>query len=150
MNQTSTAINVPPLGVHDREEVGNQLQATLVELVDLSLYGKQLHWCVVGREFRSLHLQLDELIDSWRDLGDTVAERAVALGHFPDGQVGAIAAARTTEPLPAGPIEDMEVVRLLTRQLAVISERVRVRMDRLGEEDAVSQDVLIDVLRALE
>ncbi|HLJ04214.1 MAG TPA: hypothetical protein VKT31_12285 [Solirubrobacteraceae bacterium] len=54
---------------HAREEVGNQLQALLVELIDLSLLGKQLHWSAVGPLFRPLHLQLDELIDSWRELG---------------------------------------------------------------------------------
>src|SRR5213596_1524769 len=82
--------HLPPLGGHTREEVGNELQATLAELIDLSLIGKQLHWTVVGPLFRPLHLQLDELIDSWRELSDTVAERAVALGFIPDGQASAV------------------------------------------------------------
>jgi len=34
---------------------------TLVELTDLSLQAKQLHWNVIGRHFRSLHEQLDAL-----------------------------------------------------------------------------------------
>jgi starvation-inducible DNA-binding protein len=150
MGRSLRIANVPPLGMHEREDVGNQLQATLVELIDLSLFGKQLHWCVVGRNFRSLHLQLDELVDSWRELGDTVAERAVALGHYPDGQADVVAAGRELQPEQPGPIEDVEVVRVLTHRLAEIGERVRERMDRVGAVDAVSQDVLIDVLRALE
>ena len=76
-------LTCPPLGTHEREEIGRELQETLVELIDLSLLGKQLHWTVVGPHFRSLHLQLDELVDSWRELADTVAERAVALGFTP-------------------------------------------------------------------
>ena len=150
MDRTLRIANVPPLGMHQRDDVGNQLQATLLELIDLSLFGKQLHWCVVGRDFRSLHLQLDELIDAWRELGDTVAERAVALGHFPDGQAHVVAAASEIPPQQPGPIEDVEVVRVLTHRLAETAERVRERMDRVGEVDAVSQDVLIDVMRALE
>src|SRR2546421_12938338 len=98
--------HLPALGHHEREEVGRQLQATLVELVDLSLLGKQLHWSVVGREFRPLHLHLDELIDSWRELGDTVAERAVALGYFPDGQAAAVTEGSEVEPVERGAIED--------------------------------------------
>ena len=35
------------------EEIGKQLQLTLVELIALSLAGKQLHWSVYGREFLS-------------------------------------------------------------------------------------------------
>ena len=44
-------------------------------MVDLSLQDKQLHWTVVGPLFRPLHLQIDELVEAWRELADTVAER---------------------------------------------------------------------------
>jgi starvation-inducible DNA-binding protein len=142
--------NVPALGAHEREQIGNELQSVLVDLIDLSLLGKQLHWTVVGPEFRSLHLQLDELIDAWRDLADTVAERAVAIGHMPNGQAAAVAAASAIDPVEAAPIEDHEVVRVLTYRLGEVSERARTRMDRLGDLDAASQDVVIEVVRALE
>ena len=93
MNSPATSTYLPPLEVnHEREGVGEELQTTLHELVDLSLIGKQLHWAVVGPLFRPLHLQLDELVDSWRELSDTVAERAVALGFVPNGQAKAVAA----------------------------------------------------------
>jgi starvation-inducible DNA-binding protein len=141
--------HLPPLGAHQRDEVGGELQDTLVELVDLSLFGKQLHWSVVGPFFRSLHLQLDELVDSWRELGDTVAERAVAIGHFPDGQAAALVAAEL-KGVERGPIEDDAAVRVLAERLADVAERIRTRMDRLGELDLASQDVLIEVVRALE
>jgi DNA-binding ferritin-like protein len=86
---TDPGAHLPALSSHEREEVGMHLQSTLVQLVDLALLGKQLYWSVVGAHFRALHLQLDELIESWRDLSDTVAERAVAIGFWPDGQTGA-------------------------------------------------------------
>jgi starvation-inducible DNA-binding protein len=150
MPRVASPSHVPPLGAHVRQEVGRELQATLVELIDLSLVGKQLHWSVVGPSFRSLHLQLDELIDSWRELADTVAERAVAIGHWPDGQAGAVAAAIELAPIERGAVEDHVVVGELTDRLAQISEYVRGRMDRLGEFDAASQDVLVEVARELE
>jgi starvation-inducible DNA-binding protein len=150
MASISTPAHIPALGEHEREEVGNQLQATLLELVDLSLVGKQLHWNIVGPNFRSLHLQLDELIDSWRDLADTVAERAVALGYSPDGQAGAVSADAELRPVERGPVEDHAVVQDLARRLADVAERSRARMDRLGEQDGASQDVLTEVVRALE
>ena len=43
------------------ETVAKALQATLVELIDLALVGKQAHWSVVGPQFRSIHLELDEI-----------------------------------------------------------------------------------------
>ena len=135
---------------HEREGVAHELQASLHDLIDLSLIGKQLHWAVVGPLFRPLHLHLDELVDSWRELADTVAERAVALGFVPDGQARAVAAGSQLAPVAQAPLEDHVVVRELTHRVAQVSELARERMDRLGEVDAASQDVLIDVVRTLE
>jgi starvation-inducible DNA-binding protein len=150
MASIATTTHLPPLGAHVRDEVGGELQAALVELVDLSLIGKQLHWAVVGPLFRPLHLHLDELVDSWRDLGDTVAERAVALGFIPDGQANAVTTGSELAPVERKAIEDHVVIFELTNRLADVNERMRTRMDRLGELDLASQDVLIEVVRALE
>src|ERR1700756_5493417 len=111
---TAHSTHLPPLGVHQRNEVGEQLQATLVELIDLSLLGKQLHWTVVGPLFRSLHVQLDELIDSWRELADTVAERAVAIGFCPDGQSATVARQTALRGVERSELKDRVMVRDLT------------------------------------
>ena len=151
MNSPATSTYLPPLEVnHEREGVGEELQATLHELIDLSLIGKQLHWAVVGPLFRPLHLQLDELVDSSRELSDTVAERVVALGFVPDGQAKAVAAGSQLAAVAPTALEDHLVVRELTHRIAEVSEQVRDRMNRLGDADLASQDVLIEVVRELE
>lgn len=151
MASPATSTYLPALEVpHEREGVAQELQSTLHELVDLSLIGKQLHWAVVGPLFRPLHLQLDELVESWHELSDSVAERAVALGFVPDGQARAVVVGSGLAPLPRGSIEDHVVVRELTHRIAEVSERVRDQMNRLGEADLATQDVLIEVVRELE
>ena len=150
MTTLANPTHLPAIGAHERAETGRALQATLVELLELSLAGKQLHWSVTGPLFRPLHLQLDLFIDEWRDMADVVAERAVAIGVWPDGQAGTIALAGAFAALAPGPIEDAAVVRQLARRLAEAAERARVRMDRLADLDAASQDVLIAVVRTLE
>ena len=151
MASPATSTYLPALEVpHEREGVGQELQATLLELLDLSLIGRQLHWTVVGPLFGPLHLQLDELVESWRELSDTVAERAVALGFIPDGQAEAVAAESQLAPVARDSLEDHVVVRDLTHRVAEVSERVRNRMNRLGDADVASQDVLIEVVRELE
>jgi starvation-inducible DNA-binding protein len=151
MASIATSTHLPVLGEpHERDEIGRELENTLHELVDLSLIGKQLHWTVVGQLFRPLHLYLDELVDSWRELADTVAERAVALGFAPDGQAQAVAAGSQLTPVAQEMLADHVVVHELTHRIAEVSELARARMDRLGEVDAASQDVLIDVVRTLE
>src|SRR5579862_5441764 len=128
MASSAQLAHLPAISAHEREESGRQLQATLVELVDLSLLGKQLHWNVIGTHFRELHLQLDELVDSWRELSDTVAERAVALGIAPDDQSATVAGA--VAGVEVAPLADHVVVRELSQRLAEVCERVRGRMDR--------------------
>ena len=151
MASPATSTYLPTLEVpHEREGVGQELQATLQELIDLSLIGKQLHWAVIGPLFRPLHLHLDELVDSWHELADTVAERAVALGFIPDGQATAVAAGSLLAPVGRGSIEDHVVVRELTHRVAEVSEQTRERMNRIGDADLASQDVLIEVVRELE
>jgi starvation-inducible DNA-binding protein len=140
----------PTLLHYQQREIGLELQATLVELVDLALLGEQLHWSVVGPGFRPLHLQLDELVTAWGGLADTVAERAVALGHWADGQARTVAETSELEPVSPGALADREVVQLLTNSLIEVVGRARLRMDNLGALDLASQDVLIEVVRALE
>ena len=149
MATVETEAHLPALGTHARTETGEQLQQTLVELIALSLIGKQLHWNVIGPEFRSLHLQLDELVDEWHELADVVAERAVALGFAPDGRAPAVVASGL-EPVAPGPTGVPAALRELLARVASVDERVRERMARLGEIDLASQDVLVDVTRALE
>jgi starvation-inducible DNA-binding protein len=150
MASTATEAHLPALDHHHREEAGRELQATLVELIDLSLLGKQLHWNIFGRPFKPLHEHLDELVDSWRELSDTVAERAVALGYSPDGQAAAVSQGSGIAPVDAGALDTDTATRQLVERLADVTERIRGRMDRLGEIDLASQDVLVEVVRELE
>jgi len=115
-----------------------------------ALLGKQLHWSVAGPFFRPLHLQLDEMIDSWRELADSVAERAVSIGFMPDGQASRVATDSAVTGVEPGAIEDHRVVGTLTHQLAATVERVRRRMNRVAELDSPSEDVLVEVARKLE
>jgi starvation-inducible DNA-binding protein len=151
MTSAATSTYLPPLEApHEREGVGRELEATLHGLVDLALIGKQLHWAVVGPLFRPLHQQLDELVDSLRELADTVAERAVALGVVPDGQAKAVVAGSQLVPVAASALEDRVVVREIAHRIAELSELTRERMNRLGEVDLASQDALVEVVRTLE
>jgi starvation-inducible DNA-binding protein len=151
MASIASSSHLPALGEpHERAAVAHELEATLHELVDLSLVGKQLHWAVVGPLFRPLHVHLDELVHSWRELADTVAERAVALGYVPNGQAQAVDAGSQLPPVAQSSLVDHVVVWEITHRIAMVSERTRTRMDRLSEVDLASQDVLIAVVRKLE
>ena len=132
------------------EEIGKHLQLTLVELIALSLAGKQLHWNAYGREFVSLHLHLDRLVGEWRELEDAVAERAAAIGIAPDGSAAAVIELGDLAPLEPGFTEVERASEDVCARLWDVTVRVRRRAELLGTLDLVSQDVLVDVVRKLE
>jgi len=133
-----------------RQVVGDALQSTLVDLVGLSLIGKQAHWNLVGPRFRSIHLQLDEVVTAAREFSDTVAERAAALGLPPDGRPETVASTFTLPSPKVGWVRDTDVVRVLVEALEAAIGRLRERIEATDKADPVSQDLLITVTAELE
>jgi starvation-inducible DNA-binding protein len=89
-------------------------------------------------------------VDEWRELSDTVAERAVAIGISADGRAPTVIEQSRLQPVDPGPTHVPTAIRELGVRVATVNERGRERMKRLGELDLASQDVLIEVVRALE
>ncbi|MFG3015680.1 Dps family protein [Streptomyces cinerochromogenes] len=139
-----------PLADADLKTVAEALQGALVDLVDLALAAKQIHWNIVGPRFRSIHLQLDEVVDSARTHSDTVAERASALGVPPDGRAATVASGSGFKTTPAGWIKDTDAVGAMVDALGSVITRMRERVEATGEPDAVSQDLLIGITADLE
>ena len=54
------------------------------------------------------------------------------------------------EPIDGDALDTDAALRELVPRLADVTEQIRGRMDRLGEIDLASQDVLIEVVRELE
>ncbi|MFF3754502.1 Dps family protein [Streptomyces sp. NPDC002018] len=134
----------------DLKLVGEALQGALVDLVDTALVAKQVHWNVVGPRFRSLHLQLDEVVATARQHSDTVAERASALGVTPDGRAATVATTSSFVAAPSGWIKDADAVGILVDGLVAVIGRMRERVEATAEADPVTQDVLIQVTADLE
>lgn len=139
-----------PLSDADLKTVAEALQGALVDLVDLALAAKQIHWNVVGPRFRTVHLQLDEVVDTARVHSDTVAERAAALGVSPDGRAATVAAGSGIGPFPAGWVKDSDAVAALVDALGAVITRMRERVRATAEADPVSQDIFIKITADLE
>ncbi|EOM77689.1 DNA starvation/stationary phase protection protein [Rhodococcus rhodnii] len=129
---------------------GEALQATVVDLIDLSLIAKQAHWNVVGRQFRSVHLALDELVTAAREFTDEAAERATAIGVSPDGRAATVARDSGAKGFGEGWTNDTEVIASIVGNLAAVVERLRERITSTEEADPVTQDLLIAITARLE
>jgi starvation-inducible DNA-binding protein len=139
-----------PLPDDARKATGTALQGSLVDLIDLHLLAKQAHWNLIGRNFRPIHLQLDDVVDLAREHADTLAERAVAIGVNPDGRARTVADSTKVRQLDAGYLQDDKVVAAITDVLAEMGKRFRERIKATDEADLVTQDLLISVAQDLE
>jgi starvation-inducible DNA-binding protein len=139
-----------PLSDEARKATGEVLQRALVDLIGLSLTAKQAHWNLKGRHFRSIHLQLDEVVAIAREQADTVAERAAAIGVNPDGRARTVADDSEQTALDAGDLQDDKVVAAVTDLLGEIIARFREHIEATEETDLVTQDLLIAATGELE
>lgn len=126
------------------------LQQRLVDLVDLALQLKQAHWCVVGTNFRTVHIQLDEIIVDVRNASDEVAERIATLGIAPDGRAQSVAQATRLQILTDEFQSAGDTVTAIADRLNTTIEGLRESIETLGELDPISEDMLIAISGPLE
>ena len=138
------------MGMKASKELSDNLQAVLVDLIELHIQGKQAHWNVVGTNFRDTHLILDEMVDAARELSDEVAERMRALHALPDGRSETVTATTTLPKFSANQVDTAEVVSLITARLDAAAESCRRVHDEVDEEDPTTADILHKVIETLE
>ncbi|WP_157156190.1 MULTISPECIES: DNA starvation/stationary phase protection protein [unclassified Diaminobutyricimonas] len=132
------------------QKLSDNLQAVLVDLIELHLQGKQAHWNIVGTNFRDLHLQLDEIVDAAREFADDIAERMRALNATPDGRSSVVAKSTTLPAFDAGEIDTADAVEAITDRLNAVVATARKVHDPVDEEDPTSADLLHAILERLE
>jgi starvation-inducible DNA-binding protein len=131
-----------------RQTIAAALDGALVDLINLGLLAKQAHWNVEGPMFRSLHILLDELDDLARNGGDDVAERAITLGHHPDGRAATVVTSSLPD-LAAGAIRDSDEVATFQTILDAVVERLHAAIDA-SSDDPVTQDLLTTIVAGIE
>ncbi|GEP33087.1 DNA starvation/stationary phase protection protein [Nocardioides szechwanensis] len=131
-------------------QLGGHLQQLLVDLTDLHLQGKQLHWNVVGKNFRDTHLVLDEVVDAAREFSDVVAERMRAVYVTPDARSKTVAATTSLPDLPTEEIDTADTVDAIVASLYATAGTTRRIHDEVDAEDPTTADILHTILERLE
>jgi starvation-inducible DNA-binding protein len=132
------------------EGLVHNLQKILVDLIELHLQGKQAHWNLVGTNFRDLHLQLDEIVDSAREAADTIAERMRALDAVPDGRTDTVVATTSVPAAPAGLIGTTDVVDIIADRIYATVDTARTIHDEVDAVDPSTADLLHAIITDLE
>ena len=126
------------------------LQRVLVDLIELHLQGKQAHWNLVGTNFRDLHLQLDEIVDTAREASDTIAERMRALSAVPDGRSDTVTVSTTLPAISPAEFSTMETVDLITTRIYATVGTMRFVHDEVDAVDPSTADLLHQIIDSLE
>jgi starvation-inducible DNA-binding protein len=132
------------------DSLTTDLQKILVDLIELHLQGKQAHWNLVGTNFRDLHLQLDDIVDSAREASDTIAERMRALDAVPDGRSDTVVASTTVPALSPGEHSTTETVDMMTTRIYAVVETMRTVHDAVDAADPSTADLLHAIIDDLE
>lgn len=133
-----------------RYSVCTSLQSCLADLIELHLQCKQTHWNLVGQGFRSLHLELDDIVTVARNAGDDVAERIRALDGVPDGRSEKITATHSLPRLPDGLLRTGEVLDLTADRLSAAITTLRTVQAITDKHDPPSSDLLNGIVLELE
>ena len=133
----------------DDNPQASALDSTLADLLDLTLLAKHSHWNVSGPRFQSVHAFLDELAELAIESADDVAERAVTLGHSPDGRAAKIASSSSLPRVAGGPATDAQTIAAFTAILDAIVSRIHVARQAF-DTDPVTVDLLTRIVGRLE
>jgi starvation-inducible DNA-binding protein len=147
---TKPTFTIPGMDARADARTAELLQERLTALLDLSLVLKHVHWNVVGPTFIGVHQMLDPQVDAVRDMVDETAERIAALGAAPNGNAGALVAARTWDDYDLLRASVMEHLGALDTVYSGVIASHRAAIDELEDLDLVSQDMLIGQAHALE
>lgn len=139
-----------PVEADKRKPVTDDLQATVVELLELFHEAKQSHWNIRGPLYLPLHEKLQENADAYRKYADVLAERVLQVGNPIDGRVSVIAATANLGEFPGGNLSDKQVLILMTERITTVAKRVRQRIEHLSKIDEVTSNQLQELSYELD
>jgi starvation-inducible DNA-binding protein len=140
-----------PLEESKRQVINTDLQATVVELLELYHDAKQSHWNLRGPLYLPLHEQLQKYADLYRSYADILAERQLSIGMSTDGRTETIVQSANLPKFPGGPLSDRQVLEIMTERIYTIAKRVRERITSTSKNgDDVSSNKLQDLSYELD
>ncbi|WP_288428236.1 DNA starvation/stationary phase protection protein [uncultured Spirosoma sp.] len=140
-----------PLEADKRAAINADLQASVVELLELYHDAKQSHWNLRGPLYFPLHENLQEYADLYLKYADLLAERQLQIGMSADGRTSTVVQSANLPQFPGGPLSDRQVLDLMTERIYTIAKRIRTRIDSTGKNgDEVTSNKFQDLSYELD
>jgi len=149
-NLKIASFTAPGVNNDKAEQAIKLLDDRMVALIDLQLTLKHIHWNVVGPNFIGVHEMLDPQVEDVREMTDTIAERIATLGAVPVGTPKSIVDRRRWEDYSLGKALVNDHLVALNEVYSGVNEDHRKALEKLGELDPVSEDMITGQLAKLE
>lgn len=146
----AATFTVPGISREAGERVANELQLRLGSLVDLSLTLQHIHWNVVGPNFIAVHQMLDPQYEGVQSMVDELAERIASLGGVPSGLPGRLTEQRSWTDYSLDRADSLAHLGALDLVYTGVIGDHRSAMERIAEDDPISEDLLVGQTRTLE
>ncbi len=124
------------IGLTDKERQGviDLLNSSLSNVYLLLIKTKKYHWDVVGPQFRTLHMLLDEQYQILSTATDSIAERVRILGGVPAGTAAEFIQLASIEERPGVIPAATEMVAKLVDDHETIIRSLRKQIDQCGDD----------------
>lgn len=124
------------IGLTDKEREGviGLLNSSLSNVYLLLIKTKKYHWDVVGPQFRTLHMLLDEQYQALSTSSDSIAERVRILGGFPAGTAAEFIQLASIEEQPGVIPKATDMVAKLVDDHETVIRSLRGQIDKASEE----------------
>lgn len=143
-----TRIDIPQ---RIRTQIGEILNQTLADTLDLKMQFKQAQWNIKGMNFYQLHQLFEEIATKLEVYIDLVAERATALGLVAVGTIR-ITAQKSRIPEYSLKVSDgKDHLAELAERLALYAKLVRTAIAQTSDlGDMATSDIYIEISRTAD
>ncbi len=126
------------------------LNGMVATTLDLAMQTKLAHWNTRGPSFIARHELFDEANRTLRELMDRLAERAGVLGGYARGGVRFAASESELPDYDHDATTGEDHIRTVIARFALFAGSLRRGIERAGELDPATEDLLIGALRDIE
>lgn len=134
-----------------REQMVSLCNQQLANTTDLYTQTKQAHWNVKGIHFEQLHVLFDKMADAIFEYGDTIAERATALGGTALGTTRMAAATSELPEFPGDVFDGSTMLKVVVERWAQYAASMRAASEQADEAgDLDTSDLFIEVSRTAD
>ncbi len=127
------------------KEISTALHRTLADVFALYLKTKNFHWHMTGRQFRDLHLLLDEQATQIFDMTDDVAERARKIGGTTVRSIGDISRHQRIRDNDAESVSPEDMLAELREDNRELAAALRADHETCAAHNDVATTSLIEV-----